>query len=217
MDISQEKLVKIITQKVIEKLNENEEVLIPIGISNRHVHLSREHLKYLFGKEYELTKIKDLKQPGQFASGEVVTLKGPKGEIENVRILGPLRDETQVEISVTDSFKLGVNPPIKESGNLDNTPGIKIIGPKGSIELRKGTIVALRHIHMPRDIAKKLNLKDKDEVDIEINGVRRAILGNVLIRVSDKYALEMHLDMDEANACCVKNNDLVKIVQNIRK
>ena len=217
MDISQEKLVKIITQKVIEKLNENEEVLIPIGISNRHVHLSREHLKYLFGKEYELTKIKDLKQPGQFAAGEVVTLKGPKGEIENVRILGPLRDETQVEISVTDSFKLGVNPPIKESGNLDNTPGIKIIGPKGSIELRKGTIVALRHIHMPRDIAKKLNLKDKDEVDIEINGVRRAILGNVLIRVSDKYALEMHLDMDEANACCVKNNDLVKIVQNIRK
>ncbi|MGL5693568.1 MAG: phosphate propanoyltransferase [Peptostreptococcaceae bacterium] len=213
MEISQEQLVEIITKKILEKLNENEEVLIPIGISNRHIHLCREDLNHLFGKGYELTKIKDLKQPGQFAADEVVTIKGPKGEFKKVRILGPLRDETQIEISISDGFKLGINPPIKESGKLENTPGITIIGPKGSIELKKGTIAALRHIHMPLEDAKKLNVKDKDEVDIEINGARRAILGNVLVRVSDKYALEMHLDMDEANACLVKNGDLVKIVK----
>lgn len=213
MDISQEALVKLITEKVIEKLNENEEVLIPIGISNRHIHLCREDLNHLFGKGYELTKIKDLKQPGQFASDEVVTIKGPKGEFKKVRILGPLRDETQVEISISDGFKLGINPPIKESGKLDNTPGITIIGPKGSIELKKGTIAALRHIHMTPETAKKLNINDKDEVSVEINGVRKAVLGNVLVRVSEKYALEMHLDMDEANACLVKNRDLVKIVE----
>lgn len=213
MDVSQEKLIEIITKKILEKLNESEEVLIPIGISNKHIHLCREDLNHLFGKGYELTKIKDLKQPGQFASGEVVTIKGPKGQFEKVRILGPLRDETQVEISISDGFKLGINPPIKESGKLENTPGITIIGPKGSIELKKGTIAALRHIHMPIDVAEKLEVNDKDEVDIEINGIRRAILGNVLVRVSDKYALEMHLDMDEANSCLVKNGDLVKIVK----
>lgn len=213
MDISQEYLVKLVTKKVIEKLNENKEVLIPIGISNRHIHLCKEDLNHLFGKGYELTKIKDLKQPGQFAANEVVTIKGPKGEIKRVRILGPLRSETQVEISITDGFKLGINPPVKESGKLDNTPGITIIGPKGSIELKKGTIAALRHIHMTPEIANQLNIKDKDEVNVEIKGIRKAILGNVLVRVSDKYDLEMHLDMDEANACCVKNGDLVKIVE----
>ncbi|SCI25240.1 MULTISPECIES: phosphate propanoyltransferase [unclassified Romboutsia] len=213
MDISQDILVKLITEKVIEKLNESKEVLIPIGISNRHIHLCREDLNHLFGKGYELTKIKDLKQPGQFASNEVVTIKGPKGEIKNVRILGPLRDETQVEISISDGFKLGVKPPIKESGKLDNTPGITIIGPKGSIELKKGTIAALRHIHMTPKIANQLNIKDKDEVRVEIKGIRSAVLGNVLVRVSDKYDLEMHLDVDEANACYVKNGDLVKIVE----
>lgn len=214
MDISQEALVKLITQKVIEKLNENEEILIPIGISNRHIHLCREDLNHLFGKGYELTKIKDLKQPGQFAADEVVTIKGPKGEFKKVRILGPLRDETQVEISISDGFKLGINPPIKESRKLDNTPGITIIGPKGSIEVKKGTIAALRHIHMTPETASKLNIRDKDEVSVEISGIRKAVLGNVLVRVSDKYTLEMHLDMDEANACLVKNGDLVKIVEN---
>lgn len=213
MNISQQQLVKLITEKVLAKINENEEVLIPIGISNRHIHLCREDLNHLFGIGYELTKIKDLKQPGQFASDEVVTIKGPKGKFEKVRILGPLRDETQIEISVSDGFKLGIKPPIKESGKLEDTPGIIITGPKGSVELKKGTIAALRHIHMTPNLANKLNIKDKDEVNIEIDGIRRAVLGNVLVRVSDNYALEMHLDMDEANACCVKNGDVVKIVE----
>lgn len=214
MDISQEKLVEIITEIVREKLKEkDDEVLIPIGVSNRHIHLSKEDLEFLFGIGYELTNIKPLKQPGQFASKEVVTIKGPKGELEKVRILGPLRNQTQIEISLSDSFKLGVKAPIKESGKLDETPGLKIIGPKGTIETSKGTIVALRHIHMDESTAKKLNLADKDIVDVEVNGVRKGVLGNVLVRVSDKYVLEMHVDMDEANASCLKNGDLVKIIR----
>lgn len=214
MDISQEKLVGIITEIVREKLKEkDDEVLIPIGVSNRHIHLSKEDLEFLFGIGYELTNIKPLKQPGQFASKEVVTIKGPKGELEKVRILGPLRNQTQIEISLSDSFKLGVKAPIKESGKLEETPGLKIIGPKGTIETSKGTIVALRHIHMDESTAKKLNLADKDIVDVEVNGVRKGVLGNVLVRVSDKYVLEMHVDMDEANASCLKNGDLVKIIR----
>lgn len=214
MDISQEQLTKIISKVIIEKLSqEKEDILIPIGVSNRHVHLSRKDVNFLFGKGYELTKLKDLKQPGQFAAEEVVTLKGPKGEIEKVRILGPLRENTQVEISVADSFKLGVKPPIKESGKLEDTPGIIIIGPKASVETSKGTMVALRHIHVPTEMAEKLNINDKDIVSVEISGHREAILGNVLVRVSDKYVLEMHVDMDEANACYLKNGDLVKIVR----
>lgn len=214
MDISQEKLVGIITEIVREKLKEkDDEVLIPIGVSNRHIHLSKEDLEFLFGVGYELTNIKSLKQPGQFASKEVVTIKGPKGELEKVRILGPLRNQTQIEISLSDSFKLGVKAPIKESGKLEETPGLKIIGPKGTIETSKGTIVALRHIHMDESTAEKLNLADKDIVDVEVNGVRKGVLGNVLVRVSDKYVLEMHVDMDEANASCLKNGDLVKIIR----
>ncbi|WP_434799714.1 phosphate propanoyltransferase [Terrisporobacter vanillatitrophus] len=212
--MSQEQLKKIISKVIIEKLSqEKEDILIPIGVSNRHVHLSRKDVNFLFGKGYELTKLKDLKQPGQFAAEEVVTLKGPKGEIEKVRILGPLRENTQVEISVADSFKLGVKPPIKESGKLEDTPGIIIIGPKASVETSKGTIVALRHIHVPTEMAEKLNINDKDIVSVEISGDREATLGNVLVRVSDKYVLEMHVDMDEANACYLKNGDLVKIVR----
>ncbi|WP_455542175.1 phosphate propanoyltransferase [Intestinibacter sp.] len=209
--MSQEQLVDIVTKIVIEKMQEEDDILIPIGVSNRHIHLSREDLDFLFGVGYELTKIKDLKQPGQFAAQEVVTIQGPKGSLEKVRILGPLRDETQIEVSLTDGFKLGVKAPIKESGKLENTPGIKIIGPKGSVETSKGTIVALRHIHMDTKTAKALDVKDKDIVDVEVKGERKGILGNVLVRVSDKYALEMHVDTDEANACCLKNGDLVKI------
>ena len=214
MNISKEQLKKIVTKVIIEKLSEQQEdILIPIGVSNRHVHLCRADIDLLFGKGYELTKLKDLKQTGQFAAKEVVTLKGPKGELEKVRILGPLRKETQVEVSVTDSFKLGIKPTIKESGKLENTPGITIIGPNASVETSKGTIVALRHIHVPTKVAQKLNINDKDIVSVEINGERKCVLGNVLVRVCDEYVLEMHVDMDEANACYLKNGDLVKIVR----
>lgn len=204
-----EELVKIITKVVIDKMKELDKFKVPIGVSNRHVHLSREDLYKLFGEGFELTKKVDLKQPGQFASNEKVTIRGPKGEFENVRILGPVREKSQVEISTTDSFRLGVKAPIRESGKLAHTPGIEIIGPKGKIKMQEGTIVALRHIHMTPEIAKKANLKNGDVVSVETFGERRGILGNVLIRVSDKSAFEMHIDVDEANACSLKNNDYV--------
>ena len=204
-------LVKIITQKVIEKLKEYEKLRIPIGISNRHIHLSQKHLDVLFGEGYNLTKKVDLKQPGQFASNETVTIRGPKGEFNNVRILGPVRNESQVEISRTDSFRLGLKALVRESGDLDGTSGIEIIGPKGVIKLPHGAIIALRHIHMTPEDAQTMGINDKDTVEVQICGQRSGVLGDVLVRVSPKYKLEMHVDMDEANAFDLKNNDSVII------
>ena len=204
-----EDVVKLITKIVVDKIKALENYKIPIGVSNRHVHLSQKDLDILYGPGYSLTKKTDLKQPGQFAANETVTIRGPKGEFENVRILGPIRSESQVEVSMTDSFRLGVKPPIKESGQLENTPGLEIIGPKGSVKIPNGTIIALRHIHMTSEYAKKMGVKDKEIVEVETMGERHGILGNVLIRVSDKYSLEMHVDVDEANACALKNDDFV--------
>ncbi|ERK31695.1 propanediol utilization phosphotransacylase [Clostridium intestinale URNW] len=209
MKMETEKFVKLITQMVVDKMKDIESYKIPIGVSNRHIHVSQKDLDKLFGEGYNLTKKGDLKQPGQFAANETVTIRGPKGEFENVRILGPVREESQVEISMTDSFRLGVRPPIKESGQLENTPGLEIIGPKGTVEIPQGTIIALRHIHMTPEQAVKIGVKDKDVVEVETFGERQGVLGNVLIRVSDKYSLEMHVDVDEANACSLKNNDFV--------
>lgn len=210
-----EQLVKLITKLTIEKLKEKDAYKVPVGVSNRHVHLSREDLDTLFGKGYELSIKSTLKQPGQFASNETVTIRGPKGEFENVRILGPVRPKSQVEISITDSFRLGIKAPIHESGKLDNTPGIELIGPKGAVKLPQGTIVALRHIHMLPEQAKKFGLEDKEIVEVETCGKRKGIMGNVLVRVTDTSYLEMHIDVDEANACALKNNDYV-IVHKIR-
>ena len=209
MKIETEEIVKLITKIVADKMKDLESYKIPIGVSNRHIHVSQKDLDKLFGEGYTLTKKGDLKQPGQFASNETVTIRGPKGEFEKVRILGPVREESQVEISMTDSFRLGVKPPIKESGQLENTPGLEIIGPKGIVQIPQGTIIALRHIHMTPEQAMKIGVKDKDVVEVETFGERQGVLGNVLIRVSDKYSLEMHVDVDEANACSLKNNDFV--------
>lgn len=204
-----EEIVKLIKKMVIDKVKALEIYKIPIGVSNRHIHVSQKDLDKLFGVGYKLTKKVDLKQPNQFAANETVTLRGPKGDIENVRILGPVRSESQIEISITDSFKIGLRPPIRESGKLNNTPGIEILGPKGRSEISQGTIVALRHIHMTPEYAEKIGLKDKEIVEVETFGDRQGVLGNVLIRVSENYSLEMHIDMDEANACGLKNNDYV--------
>ncbi|WP_126993177.1 phosphate propanoyltransferase [Thermosipho globiformans] len=183
------------------------------GVSNRHVHLSREDVEILFGKDYQLTPIKDLGQPGQFACQETVIIVGPKGAIEKVRVLGPERKETQIEISLTDAFKIGVRPPVRDSGDLDGTPGIVIVGPKGSVIKDKGVIIAKRHIHMHTSDAEKYGVKDKDivKVLVEKEG-RRLIFDDVLIRVSEKYALEFHVDTDEANAALLKTGDLVYII-----
>ncbi len=207
-----EKTVEAITKMVIQSIM-RKKVLAPIGVSNRHVHIDRFDADVLFGKGYELTKMKDLKQYGQYAAEETVTIKGAKGQIEKVRILGPLRKETQVEISLTDGFKLGVNAPVKESGELNGTPGIEIIGPNGSVKKDKGVIAALRHIHMPPETAQLMGLCDKQIVSVEIgSSLRRSVLNNVLIRVSDQFSLEMHIDTDEANATGSSNNDFATIL-----
>ncbi|HPC25379.1 MAG TPA: phosphate propanoyltransferase [Fervidobacterium sp.] len=184
------------------------------GVSNRHVHLSREDLDLLFGKGYTLTPTKDLGQPGQFACKEMVTIVGPKGSIENVRILGPERKDTQIEISLTDAFKLGIMPPVRDSGDIEGTPGITIIGPNGKLEKEKGVIIAKRHVHMHPSDAEKFGVKDKDIVKVIVeNGDRKLIFDDVLIRVSEKFALEFHVDTDEANAALLKTGDVVYIVE----
>ncbi|MBU5669764.1 phosphate propanoyltransferase [Peptoniphilus sp. MSJ-1] len=202
-------LIAKVSNEVFKRINSITNHKIVVGVSNRHVHLSKEDLESLFGKGYELTVKSKLKQPGQFAAEECVTIRGPKGEFKKVRILGPVRSKSQVEISLTDSFKLGVKAPIKESGKLEGTPGIELIGPCGKVNMPNGTIIALRHIHMTPEDAKFMEVNDGDFVDVQFFGERKAIMGNVLIRVSDKYKLEMHLDTDEANAVGIKNNDFV--------
>jgi len=161
----------------------------------------------IFGQD-ELTKKVDLKQPGQYAANETVTLVGPKGSIEKVRILGPFRNDTQVEISLTDSFTLGVPGVIRESGDLRETPGITLLGPKGKLTISQGVIVAHRHIHMHPDDARRMGVVDKERVTVTVHGERELTFSNVIIRVSPKFALEMHIDVDEANAGRIKNNDI---------
>jgi acetate kinase len=179
----------------------DETSVIPIAVSARHVHLTRETLDILFGKGHELTVHKWLSQPEQFAAKEKVTLVGPKNRIERVRILGPLRSQDQVEIARTDEFFLGVDAPVRASGHTKNTPGITLIGPAGSVTLREGVICAWRHIHMTPDDAARFGVEDKDVVEVSVSdGERGLTFGNVLVRVSPKYRLEMHIDTDEANA-----------------
>lgn len=182
------------------------------GVSNRHIHLSQEHADILFGKGYEFRKLKALRQPGQYACEETVTITGPKGSIPNVRVLGPVRPYTQVEISKTDSFVLGVQPPVRDSGDIENTPGLEVIGPKGRVQLEKGVILPFRHLHLHPEDAAELGVKDKDLVAVKTTGQRMVILENVLCRVSENYVAEFHIDTDEANASGLKNGDMVQIV-----
>ena len=186
---------------------------IPVGVSNRHVHLSQSDLNSLFGEGYQLTKLKDLSQPGQYACKETVTICGPKGAIEKVRILGPVRSKTQVEVLTGDSFKLGVVPHVKMSGDLYGTPGITLVGPKGSIQLKEGLIVAQRHIHMTPKDAEHFGVNDGQIVSIQVNGVRGGIYNNVVIRSNDTSALECHIDIEEANAMNINNVSKIKIIK----
>jgi len=184
---------------------------IPVGISSRHIHLSKGDLDILFGADYELNVLKDLSQPGQYAAQEQATIIGPKGKIENVRILGPVRQQTQIEMSRTDSYLLGVRPPVRDSGFLKDTPGVTIKGPQGEVELRQGVIIAARHIHFHLSDASRFNVKDQDRVRVVVEGERGLIFENVLARVSESYALEFHVDTDEANAAGLSNGDLLEV------
>lgn len=186
---------------------QNQEKRVPIGVSNRHVHLSQEHLEILFGPGYQLTVMKDLSQPGQFAAKETVNIVGPKGSIEKVRVLGPVRKESQIEVSGTDCFKLGVRPVVRDSGELDGTDGITLVGPAGEVKADKGVIVASRHIHLHTDQANAWGLKDKQRVRVRVDGNRPVVFEDVLVRVSPNYEMEMHVDTDEANAVLMGNEN----------
>jgi putative phosphotransacetylase len=186
---------------------------VHIGVSARHIHLSPEHMDALFGKGYLLTELKKLSQPGQYAAEEVVTVQGPKGRMEKIRILGPARGSTQLEISRTDSYVLGVNPPVRQSGKIEGTPGIKIIGPAGEIDIKHGVIVAARHIHFHTKDAEAWGIVDQQVLTVKLNGERPLILEDVLARVSEHFALDLHIDTDEANAAGVKTGEYAHILE----
>ena len=187
--------------KVIDRIQNELDGSFEVEASGRHVHLSRKELDALFGTGYELTKAKDLSQPGQYASKERLTVVGPKGAFHNVVILGPVRKESQVEVSLTDCLQLGVKAPIRESGDIEGTPGIVLVNGDKSVSLDKGLIVAKRHVHMTPADAEKLDVKDHDIVKVKVEGARPLIFDDVVIRVSPKFATYMHIDYDEANAC----------------
>lgn len=190
------------TRKEMKKMN------IKVGISRLHVHFTEDDFKFLFGDQ-KLTKKNDLTQKGQFAANETVTIKGPKGEIKNVRIIGPFRNYTQVEISKTDSYALGLNPPIRTSGDLENAEEITIINNDKSIK-RKACIIANRHIHITKEEQERLGLHDK--LKVKIAGDKSAILDNVYLKLGKDSVTELHLDTDDANACLLKQQDEVEIV-----
>ena len=175
-----------------------------VEVSAHHIHLTQEHVEALFGKGHQLTPVADLSQPGQFACAEQLTVAGPKGKIERVRVLGPTRKETQVEIAMTEQFKLGVHPPIRESGDLKDTPGCTLEGPAGSVVLERGVICALRHIHMTPADALSYGVRNKSFVRVKVAGDREMVFGDVLVRVDPNFALAMHIDTDEGNAANVQ-------------
>ena len=185
-----------------------------VETSARHVHVTQEVLETLFGAGYALTKKKDLSQPGQFASNERVDVVGPKKTLANVSILGPVRPETQVELSLTDARSIGVNAPVRESGDIAGSGACKLVGPCGEVEIAEGVIAAKRHIHMTTADAAAMGLADKQVVSVEIPSDGRALtFGDVVVRVSDKYALAMHIDTDESNAACVAPGTMGKIIK----
>ena len=185
---------------------------VKVGTSNKHVHLTEADLEALFGAGAKLTPYKGLVQPGQFACEEKVDIAGPKGAFKGIRIIGPTRPRTQVEFAMTDARVLGVDAPVRESGKLDGTPGVKLTGPAGEVELGEGVIVALRHIHLSPAEALEAGLKDKDLVDVQTYGSRPLIFQDVLIRSGDAHLSEFHVDTDEANAAGLASGQEVEIV-----
>ena len=218
MEISSAKIAEMV-KKVLADMEGGanasaEHGLVPVGVSNRHIHLTKADLAVLFREGYELTPLKDLSQPGQFACKETLTLVGPSlRPIENVRVLGPLRGKSQVEISATDSYVLKVKPPVRESGNVAGSAGVTIVGPKGVVQLKEGCIIANRHIHMSPSDAASFRVKDGDTVTVDVEGKRRTRWYDVQVRVSPDFRLEMHVDTDDANAAGIGNGFKVKVVR----
>lgn len=208
--------VELIARMVMEAINQKQDTgkgyMVPVGVSARHVHLTQEHVEVLFGEGYHLTKKKEL-MGGQFASNELVTIVGLKlRAIENVRILGPVRSKSQVEISSTDAIKLGVKAPIRESGNVAGSAPIALVGPKGALYLKEGCIVAKRHIHMSPKDAMAAGVHDGDVVSVKADNERGTVFNHVQVRVDESFTLEMHIDTDEANAAKIATGDTVRII-----
>ena len=208
-----EQQIKAIVDKIVGEIGDKEGD-IPVGISNRHIHLSREHVDILFGKGYKLTPIKDLSQPGQFACKEQLTIIGPSMRaIEGVRVLGPERKKSQVEISRTDSYTLKVKPPVRESGDIAGSAPVTIVGPKGIVTLDEGCIIANRHIHMSLEEAERFGVVDGEYADVELCGERRSLFYDVQIRAHKDFRLEMHIDTDDANAAGVGIGFKAKLIK----
>lgn len=212
----EEKTIEMITRLVMEAMNHkdtDQDFSVPIGVSGRHIHLTQADVETLFGRGYELTRKKEL-MGGQFASNEVVTIVGLKlRALENVRILGPVRKASQVEISATDAIKLGIKTPIRESGDIKGSAPIAVVGPKGVLYLKEGCIIAKRHIHMSPEDAVSAGVNDGDTVSVKVENERGITFNHVKIRVDKSYTLEMHIDTDEANAAKISTGDSVIIIK----
>ncbi|MCE5187905.1 MAG: phosphate propanoyltransferase [Eubacteriales bacterium] len=206
-------LQRLVTENVVKNTYEQTgKRFVPAAASNRHIHLSAQDLEALFGKGYSLKPERPLSQPGQFAAAETVSISGPKGRIDNVRVLGPARGKTQVEIFLADAYKLGIEPVIRISGDVEGTPGAAVVGPGGSVSLPFGVIVAQRHLHLSAEQAAFLNLNNGDLVSIKKEGVRALIFEKVPVRCGAGHQMELHLDLEEANAGGIKNGELLEIV-----
>ncbi len=204
-----DQMISRIASAVLDRLQAPaKEERIPLGVSNRHLHVSEADLKTLFGDSAELDVWKPLRQPGQYASSRTVLAAGPKGSLCGVRILGPCRTSTQLELSATDCRSVGIPAVLRESGSVAGTPGITLVGPCGSVVLKEGVIVAMRHMHMTPDLAQCLGVQDKQRVSVKFDGPREAILGGIVVRVSDQFLPELHLDTDEVNALMVTRDSI---------
>lgn len=210
---NREELIQKITELVLEHWNRlsTDPYQVPVGISARHVHLSRDHVETLFGAGYQLTPEKSLSQPGQFACKEQVEVCGPKGSIKKVRILGPERKQSQVEMAFSDCRILGIKPPVRTSGDLKETPGILLKGPVGEVSLKEGVIIADRHIHMTPEEASWFGVSDGDRVNVLVPGEKAGVLGRVLVRVTNESRLDLHVDTDDANAFLLRQGQWVTI------
>lgn len=211
--MQEEDLIRLVTREVVRELHRQAAAFqIPVALSNRHIHLSREDLEKLFGPGYTLTRMKELSQPGQYAAKETVRLIGPKGILEDVRVLGPVRGTSQVELALADGYRLGITPPVRASGELGGTPGCVVAGPQGVAELKTGVICALRHIHMSPEDGLRFGVQDQQTVRVRTSGERALVFERVLVRVHPDFRLEMHLDLEEGNAAGLKNGDSVEII-----
>lgn len=218
--ISSEDLAKVIADVLKEKvgpdlgqrgspfdLMQGSLLKVPVGVSNRHLHITKEHFQKLYGTGTQLTKLRDISQKGQFAAHETVTLETPEGKLSNLRIIGPFRSQTQIELARTDAYRLRIDPPVKESGHLEGSTGGTLVGPKGRVELKVGIIIAARHIHFSPMDAKRFAVSNGDRVSIYMIGERGVMFTNVIARVRDDFVLDFHLDTDEANAANLRTGD----------